>query len=198
MNMAWYKDSLRNDNILEYTRSWAGKQFGPDYASEIASIISRYTKYNGRRKPELLSPGTYSLVNYNEAETVVEDYRQAVELAEEIFFKLPVERRNAFYQLVLFPAKASALVNEIYLAAGRNYFHTKQKRASAIDMAEETRRLFRADTSLMGYYNRSFANGKWNHFMDQAHLGYKSWRDPPFNSLQAIQLSNQLFNLLLK
>ena len=56
-------------------------------------------------------------------------------------------------------------------------------------MAERTEELFQADTALMGYYNRTFAGGKWNHFMDQAHLGYTNWADPPFNSLRAINLN---------
>ena len=40
----------------------------------------------------------------------------------------------------------------------------------------------------MGYFNRDFAGGKWKHFMDQSHLGYTSWADPPVNSLRAIKL----------
>ena len=35
---------------------------GRKHAAEIADIIARYTKYNGRRKPELLDPNTFSLV----------------------------------------------------------------------------------------------------------------------------------------
>jgi GH35 family endo-1,4-beta-xylanase len=188
MNLAWFRDSLRNDNILEYTRSWSEKQFGPEYADEIAEIISKYTKYNGRRKPELLSPTTYSIVNYREAENIVEDFREITRQAEIIYDNLPIDKQEAFYQLILFPTKASALINELYLAAGKNNLYAKQKRASTNDMLNETQRLFRADTSLMGYYNRVFAGGKWNHFMDQAHLGYTTWRDPPVNSLQAIRL----------
>jgi hypothetical protein len=40
----------------------------------------------------------------------------------------------------------------------------------------------------MAYYNHTMADGKWNHFMDQSHLGYTSWNDPPQNSLRAITL----------
>ncbi|MGB8318991.1 MAG: hypothetical protein WCE54_12745, partial [Ignavibacteriaceae bacterium] len=75
-----------------------------------------------------------------------------------------------------------------YYAAGRNEMYAKQGRAATNDMAEETRSLFKEDTTMMGYFNRSFLNGKWNHFMDQAHLGYTSWNDPPENSLRAIAL----------
>ncbi len=187
MNLAWDTNRWTNSNINEYTRLWAEREFGPKYADEIADIISKYTKYNGRRKPELLSPITYSLVNYREAESVVADFKVITTKAEKIYKKLP--EKDSFYELVLFPTKASAIVNELYLAAGKNALYAKQGRSSTNDMAEETRALFTADTAFMGYFNRTLAHGKWDHFMDQSHLGYTTWQDPPTNSLRAIQLS---------
>jgi hypothetical protein len=188
LDLAWNTEKLTNDNIYEYTRSWAGREFGDDFADEAAEIVSLYTKYNGRRKPELLSPLTYSLTNYNEAERIVDDFKAIVARAEAVHEKLPPEKKDAFYQLVLFPAKASSIVNELYITAGKNNLYHKQGRAGTNDMADRVLTLFQSDTSLMGYYNRDFAGGKWNHFMDQAHLGYNSWADPPFNSLRAINL----------
>lgn len=190
LDLAWNTDKLTNENINEYTKYWAEREFGTAYAAEIASIISLYTLYNGRRKPELLAPSTYSLVNYNEAEKVVFDFNTITVKAEHLFEILPPEKKNAFYQLVLFPVKASAIVNELYLFAGKNNLYAKQGRAATNDMAERVQLLFREDTSLMGYYNRDFASGKWSHFMDQSHLGYTSWADPPVNSLRAIQLNH--------
>ncbi len=188
MDLAWDTGKWTNKNIDEYTREWAEFQFGQKYAKDIADIIEKYTRYNGRRKPELLSPSTYSLINYREAETVVKDYKAVASKAEKIYNLLPQEKRAAFYELVLFPAKACSVVNQLYYAAGRNELYAKQGRASTNDMAEETRSLFKDDTTMMGYFNRSFLNGKWNHFMDQTHLGYTSWNDPPHNSLKAIDL----------
>jgi hypothetical protein len=188
LDLAWNSVKLTNENISDYTKYWAAREFGPAFADDAARIMSLYSKYNGRRKPELLSPLTYSLVNYNEAETIVGDYKTLAIKAEEIFRKIPSEKKDAFYQLILFPAKAGAIVNELYLNAGKNYLYSRQERASTNEMADQVELLFKADTSLMGYYNRSFANGKWNHFMDQSHLGYTSWADPPVNSLRALQL----------
>jgi hypothetical protein len=188
MDLAWFSDSLTHDNIREYTRAWAVQQFGDDYADATTEILTQYTRFNGRRKPELLSPTTYSLVDYLEAEKVVADYKAITRQAEDIYNKLPDEKRNAYYQLVMFPTRASALVNELYLAAGKNYLYAKQQRASTNDWAAETQSLFRLDTSIMSYYNNVFAGGKWRHFMDQPHLGYISWRDPPVNSLQHLTL----------
>ena len=189
MSLAWDTNRWTSDNTDEFTRRWAEREFGPAYAKDIADIIAKYTKYNGRRKPELLAPDTYSLVNYQEAENVVEDFKAITAKAEEIYGKLPAAKRDAFYELVLFPTKASALVNELYLAAGKNALYARQGRASANDLAAETRALFQADTNLMDYFNQTFANGKWNHFMDQSHLGYTTWRDPPQNNLDAIKLT---------
>jgi hypothetical protein len=56
-------------------------------------------------------------------------------------------------------------------------------------MAARTRELFTADTALMTYFNKVYANGRWNHFMDQTHLGYTSWNPPRKNGLNAIKLS---------
>ena len=189
MDLAWDTSRWTNANLEEYTRLWAEREFGPEHAKEIAEIISEYTRYNGRRKPELLEPSTYSLVNYREAENVVADFNAITAKAEKIYSELPQEKRDAFYELVLFPTKASAQVNAMYLAAEKNALYSRQGRASANDMAAETRAVFQKDADLMTYFNRVFAHGKWDHFMDQSHIGYTTWRDPPRNSLDAIKLT---------
>ncbi|HEX2395051.1 MAG TPA: glycosyl hydrolase 115 family protein [Bacteroidales bacterium] len=189
LDLAFYGDSLRNDNISAYLRSWAIQQFGKEYSVETAEILAQHTRFNGRRKPELLSPSTYSLVHYNEAENVVKEYNDLAKQAEEIYYNMPPDKKDAYYQLVYFPVKASALVNKLYFAAAKNNLYGLQNRAGTNDWSMKTEELFRTDTSMMGYFNRVFAGGKWNHFMDQPHLGYNSWRDPPVNSLRHITLS---------
>lgn len=190
MDLAWNTDRWTNENLNDYTRQWATREFGPTYANDIAGILSGYGKFNARRKPESLTPRTYSLVNYNEAETVVSDYQKLATKAEEIAAKLPKQYQDAFFQTVLFPAKIGAIVNELYVAAGKNQLYARQGRASANGMAARTRELFTADTAMMTYYNKVYANGRWNHFMDQTHLGYTSWNPPKKNSLSAIKLTD--------
>jgi hypothetical protein len=190
LNLAWNPGHWTHDNLREFTRQWAAREFGTEHASEIAEIVEKYPKFNARRKPEMLAPTTYSLTDYREAETVVADYNALSAKAEEIYKTIPEAKRDAYDQLVLFPTKASALVNELYLAAGKNQLYAKQARASANDQAVETQRLFQADLDLMASFNHDFAGGRWEHFMDQAHLGYTTWRDPPKNSLDAIKLSS--------
>jgi len=42
------------ENLAEFTRLWAEREFGPAHAAEVAELVSTTLKYNGRRKPELL------------------------------------------------------------------------------------------------------------------------------------------------
>ncbi len=186
MHLAWNTDRWTNDNLDEYTRLWVEREFGPAYATDIADIIAKYTRYNGRRKPELLGPTIYSLTDYQEADRVVADFDAIAAKAEEIHGKLPAAARDAFYELALFPAKACALVNELYVTAGKNAIYAEQGRASANDLADHVERLFQADADLMDYYNHTLADGKWNHFMDQTHIGYTSWQEPRRNNMPRV------------
>jgi hypothetical protein len=179
MHLAWDTSRWTNQNLNEFTRLWAAREFGPARADAIADIISKYTKYNGRRKPELLEPTTYSLTSYQEADAVVADFQAITAKAEEIYGKLPENMRDAFYELVLFPTKACSQVNELYVAAGKNALYAQQGRAAANDMADQVEALFKADADWMAYFNRTLGGGKWNHFMDQVHIGYTSWNNPP-------------------
>ena len=189
MHLAWDTSRWNHTNLDDYTRLWAAREFGPEHAAEIAGIITTYSKYNGRRKPELLDPNTYSLVNYQEAERVVADYNALADKAEELSAQLPPDRRNAFYELVQFPVKACAQLNELYLDAAKNALYAKQGRAaSANDFAAKTRAMFATETNLMAYFNKKFDGGKWDHFMDQPFIGYRSWNEPFRNSLRTIRL----------
>ena len=193
LDFAWNTKKWNAGNIANYTRIWSEHIFGTGYAKDIAGIMSAYTKYNSRRKPELLSPDTYSLVNYREAETIETDYDRLAEKAERIYTKLPGEYRNAYYQLVLYPVKACANLNKLYVTAGKNRLYAAQGSASANDMADSVKKYFDQDASLSKYYNTIMSNGKWNHMMDQTHIGYTYWQQPEKNvmpELKYIQLKD--------
>ncbi|HEY4300630.1 MAG TPA: glycosyl hydrolase 115 family protein [Candidatus Didemnitutus sp.] len=188
LDLAWEPDRWTGDNIGEFARGWAEREFGPELAGEIGSLLSEYPKLTARRKPEMLAPGTYSLVNYGEAETATEAARALARRAEAVSARLPANRRDAFYQLVLFPCQAFANLGELYLAAGRNALFAHQGRASAASYADQVHRFFQADADLTAFYDHGFADGRWAHFMDQTHIGYTTWRDPPTNRLDGIPL----------
>jgi hypothetical protein len=47
--------------------------------------------------------------------------------------------------------------------------------------------LFAADAALSSEYNHQLAHGKWDHMMDQTHIGYTYWNQPPLNAMPAVR-----------
>ncbi|MYM72409.1 glycosyl hydrolase [Duganella sp. FT134W] len=186
LTYAWNPAAWPAERLPDYLKLWATREFGPQYADDIADIVTKYTRYNGRRKPEQLEPNTYSLVNYNEAASIVEDYNAIAARAEKISAALPANQRDAFYQLVLYPVKASAVVNELYVTAGLNQLYGLQGRAATNDLATRARALFAQDAELVRRYHEDISGGKWNHMMSQTHLGYTYWNQPPRNVMPPV------------
>jgi len=178
LEMAWDPDRWTPDHLPEYTLRWAEQQFGAGHAPAIASILHGYTRFNSRRKPEMLGPDIYSLANYREAETVVGEYNRLAQDAERIYRRLPAGYRDAFYQLVLYPAAACANLNDLWVTVERNRLYARQGRAATGDLAERARSLFARDAELSDYVNKTLAGGKWSHMADQTHISYNTWQQP--------------------
>lgn len=181
LDMAWNPEKFNAGNVKEYYVNWAKENFGNQFTGEISEILKLYTKYNSRRKPELLDAKTYSIANYNEADRVLAEYQKLVKKAILINEKLQPEYKDAFYQLVLFPVLASSNLNELYVATAKNYLYTEQWRLSANDYQQKVKELFEKDNDLTNYYHTKLANGKWNQMMSQTHIGYDNWQQPDKN-----------------
>jgi hypothetical protein len=186
LTYAWAPDQWPYERLTEFGKLWATREFGAAHADEIADLVTTYTKFNGRRKPESLAPDTFSLVNYDEARRVMADWNSLVARAERVGTSLPAASQDAYFQLVLWPIRASATVNEIYITAGLNRMYAAQGRASTNKTAERVRELFRADEALTHRFNEDLRGGRWRHFADQTHLGYTTWKDPAVNVMPAI------------
>jgi len=182
LRMAWNPEAWPKERIPEFATLWAEREFGSTYAQEIAAIMTGYTRHNLRRKPELQDAGVYSQTHYAEADRVTAEIKSYAARAEKIYAQLPAEKRAAFYQLVLFPTKASAIITELYDAQAKNHLYAAQARANTNHYADKVRELFAADAALEQEYHQ-LNNGKWNHFMSQPHIGYSNWNNPPEDTL---------------
>jgi len=187
LDYAWDPEAWPASRLPEYTREWAARQFGPEHSTEIAALLEAYTRFNSRRKPELLEPDTYSLSNYQEWERVVTEYTALAGKAQELYDALAPEQRDAFYQIVLHPATACANLNALYLTVAKNRRYAQQGRARTNALADRSEALFAEDARITRYYNTELAGGKWSHMMDQTHIGYTYWQQPDANAMPAVQ-----------
>ncbi|HET9747075.1 MAG TPA: glycosyl hydrolase 115 family protein, partial [Chitinophagaceae bacterium] len=177
LDYAWDPEKIGADDLQKYTEQWAAAQFGDKYAIEIAEIISKYSKYNGRRKPELLDQNTYSLYNYSEFASVVKEYDDLLDKAEIINNILPADYRDAYFQLVLHPVRAMANLYDLYYHVALNRDAYTNKHQVANEYADKVKQLYTNDSLITLQYHQ-LKNGKWNHMMSQTHIGYTYWQQP--------------------
>lgn len=177
LDYAWNPTLIKATDVQQYTEDWAAAQFGRQHAKEIADILAKYAKYNGRRKPELLDANTYSLQHYKEAEKVTQAYNNLLDRAEKVNNALPLAYQDAYFQLVLHPVKACANLQELYTNVAWNRWMAKHSSPLANNYAEKVKKLYLKDSLISIAYN-TLNNGKWNHMMDQTHIGYTYWQQP--------------------
>jgi hypothetical protein len=191
LDMAWNPDRYNENNLLQHTEEFCIRHFGEAHGKEAARLINLYTKYNRRVTPELLNENTYSLHHYDEFKTVTEEYKALLLEALKLNYLLPQETREAYDQLVLFPIHACANLYEMYYAVAVNHDLAEKNDPLANHWAEKVKELYARDSLLTIHYNKEIAGGKWNHMMDQTHIGYTFWQQPPCNVMPKTKTVSQ-------
>ena len=169
MDYAWDPECVDADNTDGWLREWTASVLGAlpsdNVTKECADIIARYSKYNLWRKPEVQVPG---LFNYAEMLRLNNLWQSLVLRCEALKERIPAPAQDAFYQLVYYPAVASAGVAMMYNAA------TIGDSLTVCDLMEK-------DQRLTDYYNKVMAGGKWDGMMLDNHIGYTQWSIPDKN-----------------
>ena len=178
LDMAWNPERFNAQNLQQHTEDFCAQQFGTKYAKEAARILSLYTKYNRRVTPEMLKAETYSF-HYAEWERVVNEYNTLALDAHNLGFLMPSVYRDAYDQLISFPIQASSNLYNMYYAQAKNRELAALNNPETNNWADKVMACFQRDSILTDYYHKVISNGKWNHLMDQVHIGYTSRNNPP-------------------
>lgn len=181
MDYAWDPDATGPGDESTWLKDWAKGTFGESLADDIADVLAKYPKYNLWRKPEVQTAGIFSVENYNEAARTDSLWMALEEKVEYINGKVPEDMRDAFFQLVYYPAIASSGVARLYLAAEQNRHYADKGDARANVYADRVKELFARDAALTKYYNDSISGGKWRGMMQDKHIGYTQWFMPDDN-----------------
>lgn len=176
LDMAWNPDAYRGADIRNHTTEFFGRQFGEVHKDEAARIFNLLSQYNGRVTPEMLDKDTYNL-DSGEWEKVVADYRRLETEAWRQYNELPKAYCDAYMQFILFPLQVMTNLYEMYFAQAMNHQLFAKGLPEANGWADEVKRCFERDATLMRFYNKEVAGGKWDGMMHQKHIGYTSWND---------------------
>jgi len=145
LRLAWNPQAWTGTNTYELLEQQLTRDFGPAFGPELTSILAEYYRLNFQRKPEHMAFRTNSLFTADVAAQRLKAWRKLSARVEAVEQKLSPEARDAFFELVGYPVKAAAAMNEKCLAGS----------AAA---AEEIHRL-------TDIYNHQTAGGKWRNMM---------------------------------
>jgi hypothetical protein len=168
MRFAYRASDYGESNVAKFVERLAARDFSPDYAPDIAEIVMSYFQINIARRPEFMKKGVYSVLNFGD-----ESNRRLTELtdlerrAEAISKKLPASRADAFYEMVLFPLRASRLTLQKYVSADLTDAYALQGRRKSVKKRQDVAKAAHASVMAeLEYYNTKLASGKWNKIMN--------------------------------
>ncbi|WP_158847737.1 glycosyl hydrolase 115 family protein [Saccharothrix deserti] len=204
LDYAWNPDAWPADSVDDWTRRYAAQNFGEQAAPAVAEVLHAYGQLQARRKPEAtnrrytrdaagaittddaMTP--YSIENYGELDRVTAEWEALAARAQAVGQRLPAADQDAYHQLVLYAAKATANMYALRKAQFLNRWYASQGRAATNDLAAAAEARLADDVAMSNHYNNTLAGGKWTGWQSQTKFGYgdkarygnnASWQEPP-------------------
>lgn len=222
LDYAWNPERWPLERLPEWEEGYARQNFGEKHAEEIAAVLRTYAALQSRRKPELLNrritldpakdPATdpsavvyddeatpFSLVDYRELERVTEDWQRLDKAAERVRRGLPASAQDAWYELVGYAVRATANLYALREAEFTNLHYAPQGRALTNTLAATAEDRLADDFALARRFDHEIADGKWEGFQSQPHIGYGDvarygpnapWQQPELND---VAIADEIF-----
>ena len=122
LSLAWDVDSNRRLTQQQWLTRWLAEQFPVASATDMAAVLGRYYALNFTRKPEFMGFNDNNspiapLTGFSSQQRVARQaaFRSLLKDAEDIGNRLPAQYADAYFELVLYPVRASAAMNEKFL-----------------------------------------------------------------------------------
>ena len=167
-----------DDTPRKHLRDFMSKQFGAVEAQEITAIMMRYYDLAFERRPEFMGwdqtepttparTSSYVQSDGEEAQNRLAAYAELVSRAEKVAGRLPADRQDAFFQMVLYPVRGAADLSTRILRLDLSALYAHQGRASANFYSERAKVAQDRIAPETARYN-SMLNGKWRFMMNDA------------------------------
>ncbi len=170
-----------------FLTAWAGREFGPAVAPQIAGLLENHHQLSYERKPEHLQwwlPGQKyrrSDLDLEAARARLDRFADLERRLDEILPRVPNAARDAFFQMVEYPVRAASLANQRFFQAEAYERLFNSDPLAARHHGQAARRADAALHALTRRYNQDIASGKWNGIMavEPADGQWRSYRLTP-------------------
>ena len=159
LDMAWDASKWEPESALLYLNHWAAQTFGPDLAADIAQIKRLYYNLAQTGKPEHLGIIRYDKQTRNERLIAS---AELIKQVDKVKTKIPNRLANAYFELIEYPSKAMALMNNKIFYARMSFEVLESDSKQATLYSEYARDAYYSIKQLTDYYNLILERGKWN------------------------------------
>ncbi len=191
MDLAWDIDRWKPAEAHRYIEQWAQKIFGSDLASDIAAIQDGYYQLQAAGKDAHVW-----FVGYTEEQIAqrVAQWRELADRASEVARRVPAALQDAYFELVHYPVRGAAMINEYQLLARRSMVRaTAGDSTGAMADARRVEVMFGELNAWTHRYNHEIQGGKWAQFFNwQPYHWFRSEKiDPPVANADVIAQAQQ-------
>jgi len=179
MDLAWNIHRWKPTDAHGYIHYWAGKTFGEDVAQEIANMQAKYYQLQAGGKDAHVWFVNYTMEQISQR---IAQWRALAAHAEELANRIPERLKDAYFELVSYPVRGAAMINEYQLLARRSMVYaTTGDSTKAMADTDRVRLMFTQLNNWTNRYNHDIMNGKWNQYFNwQPYHWFRSEKiDPP-------------------
>lgn len=197
MDYAWHPEKITFNSIPAYLKAFATREFGSQHANEIADILFEFSQLVGNRRFESVTPATYSQLNYQESERLLERWADLAERTSRMEEALSSEYRSTFWHLATYQVLSGYNYHRVVLGQGQNYQYARERRNQANYVAQDVLEHFERDAEYEETYN-TIEEGKWNGMLSQPKFdtdNQGTWRQTSRDvvmNLSYVQLSQNM------
>ncbi len=171
MQMAYDAKKWNISNQNQFLKTWAKREFGDKDSAEIAYLMDKYYRLGFQRKPEHLQwfipkeTPRQSDLTAEEIGLRLENYANLRRRAEAVYAQIAPLKKDAFYELVLYPVRAAQLANERFFMAECADVLKARNNADAIVCARKSIAANAEIERETAYFNEQLNGGKWRFIM---------------------------------
>ena len=165
MDLAWDINSWTPDRAYLYTRDWAARTFGEEFADEISEIKQAYYRLGIAAKPEHVHLCYFDHSN-KQIDARIEEYIDIYNKVVALRSRIPASLQDAYYELIEYPVRGCADQNIKILRGRQSFVYAwagQGEKALSYSTAAQT--AFDEIVTMTDKFNTGIVGGKWNYMM---------------------------------
>lgn len=166
LRLAWEigKPDALTEDVEAFVEDWIDRMFTGKIGKQVSILLNDFSQLTNVRKVENMDYDAFSQTAYgDEAAVRIHRYEELFAKGNQLYEGLPLEEKDAFFQLVLMRIHAAYFTNLSYYYGDRStLMYDRGNMQAAASYVEKSREAEDARRHLLHYYNHVMCGGKWN------------------------------------